>query len=48
VTRLLDQYRTPTGYRPYTAVTATARADLQARLQALAEDLSALVSALDR
>jgi len=48
MTRALGQYRTATGYRPYKAVTGTARAELQAHLETLAEGVSALVSAFQR
>ena len=48
MTRALAQYRTATGYRPYKAVTGTARAELQAHLETLAEGVSALVSAFQR
>jgi iron uptake system component EfeO len=44
----LAQYRTASGYRPYRSVTGTARAELQARLETLAEGVSALVSAFQR
>ena len=48
MTRALAPYRTATGYRPYRSVTGPARADLQARVEALAESVSALVSAFQR
>jgi len=48
MTRALGQYRTATGYRPYRSVTGTARAELQAHLETLAEGVSALVSAFQR
>jgi iron uptake system component EfeO len=48
VDRTLGRYRTPTGYRPYPALTATDRLALRAQLTTLAETLAALPATLAR